>query len=72
MTSTTFFTGSAPATGVTGNRAAPMAHKARAGAQAASPARPSASPAVAAYPWMTQAMFGKLSARARRLLRADY
>jgi hypothetical protein len=67
MTSTTFFTGSSPASGVTGNRAAPMAHKARAGAQA----RPSASPAMAAYPWMTQAMFGKLSARARRLLRAD-
>lgn len=72
MTSTTFFTSSTPATGVTGNRAAPMANKARAGAQPASPARPSASPTVAAYPWMTQAMFGKLSARARRLLRADY
>lgn len=72
MTSTTFFTGSAPATSVTGNRTAPMDNKARASAQLAPLARPSASPAVAAYPWMTQAMFGKLSARARRLLRADY
>lgn len=65
MTSTTFFTGSAP-------RTAPVIAKAQPGARTAAKATPLIASAVAAYPWMTQAMLSRLSPRARRLLRADY
>ncbi|MBA4329156.1 MAG: hypothetical protein C0428_13085 [Polaromonas sp.] len=74
MTSATFFPGSTPSSS-TGKRSAPAAalvNKAVAGAQAAFKAPRAVISAVAAYPWMTQAMLAGMSPRARRLLRADY
>jgi hypothetical protein len=75
MTSATFFSGSAAASGVTGKRSAPaspLANKALAGTQAAFKAPRAPVSVIAAYPWMTQAMLARMSPRARRLLRADY
>ena len=69
MTSTTFFTGSVPASA---KRAAPLANKAMAGARAAFKAPRPAAAAATSYSWMTPTMLGNLSLRARRLLRADY
>jgi len=74
MTTTAFFTGSAPASGPMGNRAAPVSslvNKAMTGAQAAFKAPRTAAPDAAPYPWMTQAMLSKLGVRTLRLLRAD-
>ncbi|MES2688529.1 MAG: hypothetical protein V4706_17030 [Pseudomonadota bacterium] len=71
MTTTTFFPGSSSSSG-TGKRSAPLINKASAGAQAAFRVPRAVISAVAAYPWMTQAMFAGMSPRARRLLRADY
>lgn len=74
MTTTAFFTGSAPASGPMGNRAAPLpslVNKAMTGAQAAFKVPLPAAAAAAAYPWMTQAMLSKLGVRALRLMRAD-
>ncbi len=69
MTTTTFFTGSAPADM---GQPSPVRAPARK-ALAIAPARTGAPASAArAYPWMTQAMLSKLSARARRLMRADY
>lgn len=69
-TTTTFFTASAAGSMGQSSSVRPVARKAQAGAQAQPNTAYTA--ARAAYPWMTQAMFGKLSARARRLMRADY
>lgn len=75
MTSTTFFSGSAPSPRVSSKRpaaASPIVRQAQPEAQAAvRPARAFAR-ATMAYPWMTQALFAGMSPRARRLLRADY
>lgn len=64
MTTTAFFTGSAPASS--------FVNKAKTGAQAAFRAPRPAASVTAAYPWMTQAMLSKLGVRAQRLMRADY
>lgn len=67
MTSTTFFSGSAPSS-VTAKRSAaasPLVAK-------AARAQAGAGRTTVAYPWMTQAMLAGMSPRARRLLRADY
>jgi hypothetical protein len=72
MTTTTFFPGSSSSSSGTGKRSAPPVNKASAGVQAAFRAPRAVVSAVAAYPWMTQAMFAGMSPRARRLLRADY
>lgn len=66
MTTATFFTGSAPTAMGQPSAVRPVARKAMVTASA----RPGAPRT--AYPWMTQAMLGQLSARARRLMRADY
>ncbi len=71
MTSTTFFSGSNPSSGVTAKRPAPASQLGNK-AQAAFKAPRAVLSAVAAYPWMTQAMLAGMSPRARRLLRADY
>ena len=68
MTSTTFFPGSSPSSS-TGKRSAP---RVTSQAQATFQAPRAVISAVAAYPWMTQAMLAGMSPRARRLLRADY
>ncbi|GAB3477696.1 hypothetical protein [Polaromonas eurypsychrophila] len=75
MTTTTFFSASTLASGVTGKRSAPastLVSKAVAGAQAAFKTPRSLVSATTVYPWMTQAMLGRMSPRARRLLRAAY
>jgi hypothetical protein len=71
MTSATFFPGSSSSSGVAAKRHAPLANKARAGAQAAFKAPRSVGSALTAYPWLTAAMLAGMSPRARRLLRAD-
>ncbi|WP_395057818.1 hypothetical protein [Polaromonas sp.] len=70
MTTATFFTASASASMGQPSAVRPLARKTPAGTSA----RPATTEVAtrAAYPWMTQTMLGKLSARARRLMRADY
>lgn len=70
MTTATFFTAPTPASMGQPSPVRAVARKAQA-SQTVRPSAPAAT-ARATYPWMTQAMLGKLSARALRLMRADY